>query len=64
VYAPSLEILVPPPPPSFGNDNTLLQLRGGPNSDDWIEGLALCILSGLSGRFERYVKALHAGGSS
>jgi hypothetical protein len=35
---------------------------GGPNSDDWIEGLALCILSGLGGRVER--KALHAGGPS
>ncbi len=22
---------------SFGSENTLLQLRGGPNSDDWIE---------------------------
>ncbi len=26
---------------------------GGPNSDDWIEGLALCILSGLGGRVTR-----------
>jgi hypothetical protein len=26
---------------------------GGPNSDDWIEGLSLCILSGLGGRVER-----------
>ncbi len=26
---------------------------GGPNSHDWIEGLALCILSGLDGRVER-----------
>ena len=27
---------------------------GGPNSDDWIEGLALCILSGLGGPVERF----------
>jgi hypothetical protein len=26
---------------------------GGPNADDWIEGLALCVLSGLSSRVER-----------
>jgi hypothetical protein len=26
---------------------------GGPNADDWIEGLALCVLSGLGSRVER-----------
>ncbi len=26
---------------------------GGPNADDWIEGLALCVLSGLSSRVKR-----------
>ena len=34
--------LFPPPPPKVSV-----------SSDDWIEGLALCILSGLGGRVER-----------
>ncbi len=60
MYAPSSE-LVPPtpsseservsPPGSKGGSNTLLQVRGwgGPNSDDWIEAVAL---SGLCGRLK------------
>jgi hypothetical protein len=58
VYAPSSELAPPTPPPlkvsvsppldPKGGSNTLLQVRGGvPNSDDWIEGLALSILSAL-----------------
>ncbi len=41
-----------------------MQVRGGgPNLDDWIEGLALSLLSGLGGRVE-IKKALYAGGPS
>ncbi len=64
VYAPSSE-LAPPPPSSGSQCVSPLGSKGGeqhsiadqgamgPNSDDWIEGLALCILSGLGGRVER-----------
>ncbi len=59
MYAPSSELVPPPPPPteservsplgSKGGEQHTLAGKGveGPNSDDWIEAVALCILSGL-----------------
>jgi hypothetical protein len=57
---PHPEVNVSPPGPKGGEQHSLaVEGVGGPNSDDWIEGLALCILSGLGGRVER---KKHAGG--
>jgi len=63
VYAPSSELIPPTPSESEcvsplgskgGEQHSLGgEGVGGTNSDDWIEGLALCILSGLGGRVER-----------
>ncbi len=39
----------PPLDPKGGEQHSLAGEGGGPNSDDWIEGQALCILSGLGG---------------
>ncbi len=39
--------------PKGGGGGTLSCGWGGADSDDWIEGLALCILCGLGGRVER-----------
>ncbi len=63
MYAPSSELIPPTPSESEcvsplgskGREQHSLggEGVGGPNSDDWIEGLALCIISGLGGRVER-----------
>jgi hypothetical protein len=52
---PHPEVNVPPPLDPKGGEQHSLAVEGvgGPNSHDWIEGLALCILSGLGGRVER-----------
>jgi hypothetical protein len=68
VYAPSSELVPPPPPPpphpyvsgsppldpKGGEPHSFaVEGVGGPNADDWIEGLALCVVSGFSSRVER-----------
>ncbi len=66
MYAPSSELGPPPPPPhpdvsvsppldpKGGEPHSFaVEEVGGPDADDWIEGLALCVLSGLSSRVKR-----------
>ncbi len=60
MYAPSSELVPPPHTPSSGSEcvspldpkvgeprSFAVEGVGGPNEDDWIEGLVLCVLSGL-----------------